>query len=168
MTESSARGNTRMRSPSLSSRSMRWTSLGHGPLGHKGPRSIYTATTRAAEGTLPVPRVPRCYCSLSKQCPPHRPQGLYIQALSGWRDTNEMNHEVHIKPVIRSRAEGRDEEWHSAQARARPTGTAAGVWLDYVMIGSMSRPCRFWQLCLRNSVRLVGRLFSGNTSVETP
>jgi hypothetical protein len=44
-----------------------------------------------------------------------------------------------IAPVIRSGAEGSDETWHSAQARARHTGTSVYVWLDYAMIRRRSR-----------------------------
>jgi hypothetical protein len=35
--------------------------------------------------------------------PPHPLQGLYRRALGGWCDTNEMDYEVNIGAVIRSR-----------------------------------------------------------------
>jgi len=38
---------------------------------------------------------------------------------------------------------GSDAAWHSVQARTRHTGSSAYVWLDYVMIRSMSRRWRF-------------------------
>jgi len=38
---------------------------------------------------------------------------------------------------------GRDEEWHSAQVRARHTGLSAYVWRDYAMIRRLARRCRF-------------------------
>ena len=54
-----------------------------------------------------------------------------------------------IVAVIRSRAGGSDEAWHSAQARARHTGSFAYVWLDYAMIHNLSRRYRFQEICLR-------------------
>ena len=44
-----------------------------------------------------------------------------------------------IAGLIRSHAGGSDKARHSAQARARHTGSSAYVWLDYGMIRSMSR-----------------------------
>src|SRR5712691_2556675 len=53
--------------------------------------------------------------------------------------------------LIRSRAGGSDKAWHSAQVRARHADTFTYLWLDYAMIRSMSRRCRFRSLCLINS-----------------
>ena len=54
-----------------------------------------------------------------------------------------------IARLIRSHAGGSDKARHSAQARARHTGSSAYGWLDYAMIRSMSRRCRFRSIGLR-------------------
>ena len=68
--------------------------------------------------------------------------GLPLPVLAA-RDPHRPPAKVDIVAVIRSRTGGRDEEWHSAQARARHTDSSVYVWLGYATIRSLSRPCRF-------------------------
>jgi len=49
----------------------------------------------------------------------------------------------YITSIYQKSRMGRDEKRHSAKARARQMDSSTYVWLDYAMIRSMSRRCRF-------------------------
>jgi len=64
-----------------------------------------------------------------------------------WASAESLHHQarlIHIQGVMRSRAGGRNEAWHSAQVRARQTGSApyvmAGLCYDTQHVEAMMLP----------------------------